>query len=64
MKLLPILLGFIPGLLPLSAMAASLSEYQRPVPQPQSATAEVWFFAATIMLLVSLYAVHWMVNRR
>ncbi|SDR33777.1 hypothetical protein [Pseudovibrio sp. Tun.PSC04-5.I4] len=63
MKFLHILLGFMAGLLPLSAMAA-LSEYQRPVPQPQSATAEFWFLFASITLFASLYAVHWMVNRK
>lgn len=63
MKLLNILLGFMAGLMPLSALAA-LSGYQRPVPQPQSATAEFWFLFASIMLVVSLYAVHRMVNRK
>ncbi len=63
MKLFYMVLGFVAGLLPLSAMAA-LSGYQRPVPQPQSATAELWFLLATIMLVVSLFVVHLVVKRR
>ncbi len=63
MKLFYMVLGFVAGLLPLSAMAA-LSGYQRPVPQPQSATAELWFLLATIMLVASLVIVHLVVKRR
>ena len=63
MKLFYMVLGFVAGLLPLSAMAA-LSGYQRPVPQPQSAAAELWFLLATIMLVVSLFVVHLVVKRR
>ncbi len=63
MKLFYLVSGFVAGLLPLSAMAA-ISGYQRPVPQPQSATAELWFALATVMLVVSLYIVHVVVKRR
>ncbi|AEV39051.1 hypothetical protein PSE_4549 [Pseudovibrio sp. FO-BEG1] len=56
-------MGFMAGLLPLSAMSA-VSGYQRPVPQPQSATAELWFLLATVMLVVSLYVVHRVVKGR
>lgn len=57
MKLFYTVLSFMAGLLPLSVWAAS-SGYQRPVPQPQSATAELWFGLATVMLVLSLYVVH------
>ncbi|KZL03041.1 MULTISPECIES: hypothetical protein [unclassified Pseudovibrio] len=63
MKLFYMVMGFMAGLLPLSAMAA-VSGYQRPVPQPQSATAELWFGLATVMLVVSLYIVHRVVKGR
>ena len=48
-------------MLPSGALAEA---FQRPVPQPQSATAEWWFLAASIGLLVSLLAVHLLVRRR
>lgn len=43
---------------------ASAEPFQRPVPQPQSATAEWWFLGASIALLISLLAVHMLVRRR
>ncbi len=63
MKLFYIVLGFVFSLLPASAFAA-ISGYQRPVPQPQSATAEIWFGLATVMLVLSLVVVHLVVKRR
>jgi hypothetical protein len=44
--------------------AALAEEFQRPIPQAQSATAEGWFFAASVALLLSLLAVHMLVRRR
>mgnify|MGYP001264214392 CR=1 FL=1 len=44
--------------------AAQAGVFDRPVPQPQSATAEFWFAASAIALCVALYAVHKMVARR
>lgn len=38
--------------------------FQRPIPQPQTATAEGWFFAASVALLLALLAVHMLVRRR
>lgn len=38
--------------------------FQRPIPQPQTATAEGWFLAASIALLLALLAVHLLVRRR
>lgn len=43
---------------------ANAEPFQRPVPQPQSATAEWWFLGASIALLISLLAVHLLVRRR
>lgn len=40
------------------------SGFERPIPQAQSATAEWWFFAASVALLLALLAVHLMVRRR
>ncbi|WP_169961470.1 hypothetical protein [Oceaniglobus indicus] len=51
----------IATLCPTLAFAAP---FQRPIPQPQSATAEWWFFAASVGLLVALLAVHLLVRRR
>ncbi len=48
-------------LLPAAALA---EEFQRPIPQAQSATAEAWFFAASVALLLALLAVHMLVRRR
>ncbi len=45
--------------------ASVLAEgYQRPIPQPQSATAEFWFFLASVSLVGALVAVNWLVRRR
>ncbi len=45
--------------------ALALAEaYNRPVPLPQSATAEWWFFAASVGLVLALLAVHLLVRRR
>lgn len=48
-------------LAPFSALAES---FERPIPQAQSATAEFWFFLATLALLVSLVVVARVVARR
>ena len=52
--LLPIL-----TLLPMSAAA-----FERPVPQPQTDAAELWFAIASVCLILSLGAVQWLVARR
>ena len=46
---------------PFQAHAAS---FQRPIPNPQTATAEGWFLAASVSLLLALAAVQWLVTRR
>lgn len=38
--------------------------FDRPIPQAQSATAEHWFAAGSIALIVALIAVQWLVARR
>ncbi len=48
-------------LLPALAQAEA---FTRPIPQPQSATAEWWFLGASIAFLVALLAVHLLVRRR
>lgn len=48
-------------MLPTGALAEA---FQRPIPQPQSATAEWWFLAASVALLLALLAVHMLVRRR
>ena len=38
--------------------------YDRPIPQAQSATAEFWFFMASLMLVAALISVAWLVRER
>ncbi len=38
--------------------------FDRPVPNPQSATAEFWFAFACVAFVAALYAVHRLVSRR
>jgi hypothetical protein len=38
--------------------------FSRPIPQAQSATAEFWFFVASLALVAALIAVNWLVARR
>tara|TARA_R110002012_G_scaffold141607_1_gene299388 strand:+ start:1031 stop:1207 length:177 start_codon:yes stop_codon:yes gene_type:complete len=47
--------------MPFQAYAAS---FQRPIPNPQTATAEGWFLAASVAFLLALAAVQWLVSRR
>lgn len=53
--LLPLLL------VPAPALAAA---FERPVPQPQTDAAELWFAIASVALILSLGAVQWLVARR
>jgi len=48
-------------LLPFQTHAAN---FQRPIPNPQTATAEGWFLLASVALLLALAAVQWLVSRR
>ncbi len=38
--------------------------FERPIPNPQTATAEGWFLLASVALLLALLAVHLLVRRR
>ncbi|RLQ88592.1 hypothetical protein [Notoacmeibacter ruber] len=48
-------------LLPANVLAA---EFDRPIPQAQSATAEFWFALAAAALVAGLALVHYTVRRR
>lgn len=43
---------------------ASAAGFDRPVPRPQTETAEIWFAIASLALILSLGAVQWLVRRR
>lgn len=49
------------ALLPAPALAAS---FERPIPAPQTESAELWFLVASIALIASLVAVQMLVRRR
>lgn len=38
--------------------------FQRPIPQPQTAEAEVSYLAAGVVMILALIAVQWLVSRR
>lgn len=48
----------------LSPAAAIAETFQRPIPQPQTAEAELAYFAAAVMLVAALVAVQWLISRR
>ncbi|MDO8882024.1 MAG: hypothetical protein U0934_07625 [Pseudotabrizicola sp.] len=48
-------------LMPATALAEA---FQRPIPQPQTAQAEISYFAASVLLLAALIAVQWLISRR
>lgn len=48
-------------LAPSGALAAT---FERPIPQPQTETAEFWFLVASIALIASLGLVQYLVSRR
>ena len=51
----------IPALAPVIAAAEA---FQRPIPQLQTAQAELSYLAAAILMVLALVAVQWLVNRR
>lgn len=55
---------FLPALITLLPLPALAEEFQRPIPLPQTAAAEVTFLVASILLILALVAVHVLVNRR
>lgn len=48
----------------LTPIAAGADAFQRPIPQPQTAEAELAYLTAALLLLGALIAVQWLVNRR
>lgn len=44
--------------------AANAEAFARPIPQPQSATAEFWFLLASVALIAALWVVNRLVHRR
>ncbi|MBU2981244.1 protein NnrT [Lentibacter algarum] len=52
---------FIVANAPMTAMAA---DFDRPIPQAQSATAEIWFAGASLALIAALAMVARLVARR
>ncbi|WP_370285135.1 hypothetical protein [Pseudooceanicola nanhaiensis] len=46
---------------PAPALAAG---FERPIPAPQTESAEVWFLVASVALIASLVAVQMLVSRR
>ena len=43
---------------------ATAEAFQRPIPQPQTAQAELSYLTAAILMVLALVAVQWLVNRR
>lgn len=52
------------GVFVLAASRLSAEDFDRPIPQAQSATAEFWYAMACITLILSMAAVQWLVSRR
>ncbi len=48
----------------LTPALAAAETFQRPIPQPQTAQAEVSYLIAALLLLAALVAVQWLVSRR
>ena len=48
----------------LTPALAAAETFQRPIPQPQTAQAEVSYLIAALLLLAALVAVQWLVRRR
>jgi len=46
------------------ASSAMAGQFDRPIPQAQSATAELWYALACLSLIAAMVAVQWLVSRR
>ncbi|MCX7560182.1 protein NnrT [Sulfitobacter sp. F26204] len=55
---------YLTTLLLLLAVPAWGASYERPIPQVQSATAEMWFAIASLALIGALWLVHHLVMRK
>ncbi|AMY68650.1 hypothetical protein [Frigidibacter mobilis] len=56
---LPLILAAI-----LTPAVAAGETFQRPIPAPQTAQAELSYLAASVIMLLALVAVQWLVRRR
>jgi hypothetical protein len=56
-----LLLSLIALIVPTAALAES---FQRPIPLPQTAEAELSYLVAAVFLLLALIGVQWLVSRR
>jgi hypothetical protein len=54
-------LAVLAALIPATAWAEA---FQRPIPQPQTAQAEVSYLAAAVIMVAALIALQWLVGRR
>lgn len=52
------------SLVSLTATSSFAGSFERPIPQPQSATAELWYAAAALALCAALFVVHRVVAKR
>lgn len=48
----------------LTPALAAAETFQRPIPQPQTAEAELAYLAASLIFFAALVAVQWLVSRR
>ncbi len=48
----------------LTPAVAAAEAFQRPIPQPQTAQAELSYLVAAVLMLLALVAVQWLVSRR
>ncbi|UOA27857.1 protein NnrT [Pseudosulfitobacter sp. DSM 107133] len=46
------------------ASSGAAEQFDRPIPQAQSATAEFWYALACLSLIAAMIAVQWLVSRR
>ncbi len=54
-------LSLIALIVPTAALAEA---FQRPIPQPQTAEAELSYLIAAVFLLIALIGVQWVVSRK
>jgi hypothetical protein len=55
---------FLPLITLILASPVWAEGFDRPIPQAQSATAEIWFALASVTLLAALWLVHRLVMRK
>ena len=55
--LLSLLVVFTPAI-------AAAEAFQRPIPEPQTAQAEISYLAASVLLVMALVTVQWLVSRK